>query len=162
MVFCFLVLMTSGMNVKCVCMRVYLIWVLLALHAYVTVKHAGVNTMQVYLCVSPVLVGWWQTCAFTHWGRDKIGAISKTTFSSAFSRMKIYEFRLIFPKGPINHIPALVQIMAWRRPGDKSLSEPMMISLPTHICVTRPQWVKELKAYLCHVSVKMFLVVISL
>ena len=23
------------------------------------------------------------------------------------------------PKGPINNIPALVQIMAWRRPGDK-------------------------------------------
>ena len=28
------------------------------------------------------------------------------------------------PKGPINNIPALVQIMAWRRPGDKPLSEP--------------------------------------
>ena len=26
---------------------------------------------------------------------------------------------------PINNIPALVQIMAWRRPGDKPLSEPM-------------------------------------
>ena len=28
--------------------------------------------------------------------------------------------------------------MAWRRPGDKPLSEPMMVRLPTHICVTRP------------------------
>ena len=46
------------------------------------------------------------------------------------------------PKGQINNIPALVQIMAWRRPGDKPLSEPMMVSLLTHICVTRPQWVK--------------------
>ena len=45
------------------------------------------------------------------------------------------------PKGPIKNIPALVQIMGWRRPGDKPLSEPMMVSLPTHICVTRPQWV---------------------
>ena len=44
-------------------------------------------------------------------------------------------------KGPINNIPALVQIMTWRRPVDKPLSEPMMISLLTHICVTRPQWV---------------------
>ena len=44
------------------------------------------------------------------------------------------------PKGPINNIPALVQIMAWRRPGDKPLSEPMMVSLPTHIGVDRPQW----------------------
>ena len=32
-------------------------------------------------------------------------------------------------KSPINNIPALVQIMAWRRPGDKPLSEPMMVSL---------------------------------
>ena len=45
------------------------------------------------------------------------------------------------PKGPIDNIPSLVQIMAWRRPGDKPLSEPMMDSLPTHICVTRTQWV---------------------
>ena len=45
------------------------------------------------------------------------------------------------PKGPINNIPALVQIMAWRRLGDKPLSEPMIVSLLTHICVTRPQWV---------------------
>ena len=46
------------------------------------------------------------------------------------------------PKGPINNIPALFQIMAWRRPGDKPLSEPMLVCLLTHICVTRPQWVK--------------------
>ena len=49
------------------------------------------------------------------------------------------------PKVRINNIPALVQIMAWRRPGDKPLSEPMMVSLLTHICVTRPQWVKHTK-----------------
>ena len=46
------------------------------------------------------------------------------------------------PKVPINNIPELVQIMAWRHPGDKPLSEPMMVSLTAHICVTRPQWVK--------------------
>ena len=34
--------------------------------------------------------------------------------------------------------------MAWRRAGDKPLSEPRMISLPTHICVSRPQWDKRL------------------
>ena len=43
------------------------------------------------------------------------------------------------PRGPINNIPALVQIMAWCRSGDKPLSEPMMVSVTTHICVTRPQ-----------------------
>ena len=45
-------------------------------------------------------------------------------------------------KGPVNNIPALVQIMARRRRGNKPLSEPMMVRLPMHICVTRPQWLK--------------------
>ena len=45
------------------------------------------------------------------------------------------------PKGPINNILVLVQIMAWRRPGDNPLSEPMMVRLPTNKCITRPQWV---------------------
>ena len=53
--------------------------------------------------------------------------ISQTTFSNVFSSY---------------NIPALVQIMAWRCSGDKPLSEPMMVSLLTRICVTRPQWVK--------------------
>ena len=84
----------------------------------------------------------------THWGRDKMAAVSQTTLSNAFSWMKMLEFRIsikislkFVPKGPINNIPSLVQIMAWRRSGDKPLSEPMMVCLPTHICVTRPQWV---------------------
>ena len=34
--------------------------------------------------------------------------------------------------------------MVWRRPGDRPLSEPMMVSLLPHLCVTRPQWVKTL------------------
>ena len=42
------------------------------------------------------------------------------------------------PKGPINNIPALVHIMAWCHIGNKALSEPMVVSLPRHICVTRP------------------------
>ena len=32
-------------------------------------------------------------------------------------------------RGKINNIPALVQMMAWRRPRDKPLSEPIMVSL---------------------------------
>ena len=49
-------------------------------------------------------------------------------------------------KGPINNNPALVQIMAWRRSGDKALSEPVMVCLLTHICVTPPQWVNTLRS----------------
>ena len=88
--------------------------------------------------------------------------ISQTTLSNAFSWMKMLEFRFkrIFlnenvrisikismkfvPKGPINNNPEYFQIMGWRRSGDNSLSEPMMVSLLTHICVTRPQWVNSL------------------
>ena len=47
------------------------------------------------------------------------------------------------PKGPINNIALLVQIMACRLVGAKPLSELMMVMLPMHICVTRPLWVKK-------------------
>ena len=56
------------------------------------------------------------------------------------------------PKGPINNNPALVQIMAWRRPGDKPLSEAMLVCLLTHICVTRPQWVKRFQLLKIHME----------
>ena len=45
------------------------------------------------------------------------------------------------PKFRINNIPALVQKMAWHWAGEKSLSELMMVSLLTHIWVTRYKWV---------------------
>ena len=47
------------------------------------------------------------------------------------------------PKGQVNNIPALVQIMALHRPGGKPLSESIMVSLLTQICVNRPQWVNR-------------------
>ena len=40
----------------------------------------------------------------------------------------------LIPKVWIDNIPALVQIMAWRRPGDKPLSEIMVVSLLTYMC----------------------------
>ena len=46
------------------------------------------------------------------------------------------------PKGLINNMPALVQIITWRRPGDMPWSEPIMVSLLTYICITRRHWVK--------------------
>ena len=56
------------------------------------------------------------------------------------------------PKGQINYIPVLVQIMAWHPSGDKLLSEPMLFSLLMHICVTWPQWVID---WLVHVIWKL-------
>ena len=67
----------------------------------------------------------------------------KHIFLNENARISIKISLKFVPKGPINNIPALVQIMARRRPGDKPLSEPMFVSLPMHICVTRPQWVKH-------------------
>ena len=33
----------------------------------------------------------------------------------------------------VNNIPALVQMMDWHRPGDKPISEPIMVSLLMHM-----------------------------
>ena len=65
----------------------------------------------------------------------------KSIFLNENARTSLKISLKFVPKVRINNIPALVQIMAWRRPGDKPLSEPMMVSLRTHICVTWPQWV---------------------
>ena len=56
------------------------------------------------------------------------------------------------PQGLIDNMAALVQIMAWHRLGDKSLSEPIMVSLLTHICITQLQWVKPFKYQLIHIA----------
>ena len=76
--------------------------------------------------------------------------ISRSIFVNENVHILIKILLMFVPKVPVNNIPALVQIMAWRRPGDKPLSEPMMVSLLTHICVTRPQWVNIwLRVVLC-------------
>ena len=76
----------------------------------------------------------------------KRAAIFQTTFWNTFLNEDIWIsiwFSLkFFPKGPIDNNPTLAQLMAWRRPGDKPLPEPVIVVLPTYICVTRPQWVK--------------------
>ena len=82
-----------------------------------------------------------------HWGRAKWLPFTRRHFQMHFLEWKWKNFDRYFtvkfvPEGSLKNIPALVQIMAWRRPGDKPLSELMMIILLTHIYVTRPQWVK--------------------
>ena len=97
----------------------------------------------------------WHLLSLTQWGRDTF--VSQTTLSNAFPWMKnariSFKISLKFvPKGSINNISALVQIMAWRRPGEKPLSETMIVCLKTHICVTRPQWVNSwvITILFCH------------
>ena len=73
----------------------------------------------------------------THWSREEIDEISQMIFLNAFSWMKYMNFDKIslefVPKGPIKSITVLVHIMVWHRPGDKPLSEPMMVRLLTRI-----------------------------
>ena len=68
--------------------------------------------------------------SLTHLPLDKMTAILaedifKCIFLNEKTRISIKISLKFVLKGPINKIPALVQIMAWRRPGDKLLSEPM-------------------------------------
>ena len=96
------------------------------------IKHVGgfgLPYAEVRVCV---MSGCWWMMSLTHWGWDKMAAIFQTTFSNAFSWMKMYEFFIeislkFVPQGPINNIPALVQIMAWRRPGISVLYEPSVM-----------------------------------
>ena len=74
-------------------------------------------------------------------GRHFADDIFKCVFLNENASIVIKISLNFVPKGPIYNIPALVQIMAWRRSGDKPLSEPVMVSLPTHICVTLLRWV---------------------
>ena len=46
----------------------------------------------------------------------------------------MFEFPLNFvPKGPIDNKSTLDQVIAWHRPDDKPLSEPMLVSVLMHI-----------------------------
>ena len=83
------------------------------------------------------------TLGTTQNGRHFADDIFKRIFLNGNVWMPIKISLQFVPQGPINNILALFQIMALRRPGDQSLSGPMMVRLPTHICVTLPQWVND-------------------
>ena len=67
----------------------------------------------------------------THLPLDKMAAIlADNNFKCIFFDEKfciLIQISLKFvPKGPIDNKRALVQVMAWRRTGDKPLPEPML------------------------------------
>ena len=76
-------------------------------------------------------------------GHNFADNIFKCIFLNENVRIPIIISLKFVPEGHINNIPALAQIMAGRRPGDKPFSEPMMFSLLTHACVTRSQQVNR-------------------
>ena len=74
------------------------------------------------------------TTGFNTWRRRQNGRhFADDTFKRIFLnenvRISIRISLKFVPNGPVNNIPWLVQIMAWRRSGDKPLSETMMVSI---------------------------------
>ena len=84
----------------------------------------------------------------THWGRDKMAAIFQTTFSNAFSWMKMHEFCLRFHWTLLLRVKLTIFHHRFRKwlGADQATShffDRWWPCLLTHICVTRPQWVKN-------------------
>ena len=99
------------------------------------VKHSSYVRADTAVLVINTLRPRWSRC---HFADDSFRYIFVNENILIFTKISLK----FIAKGPINNIPALVQVMAWRGPGNKPLSEAMMARLLTHICVVRPQWVK--------------------
>ena len=94
------------------------------------------------LIIKPISLLLNSDISLTHWCRDEMDSITQQHFQTYENIWISNKISLKFvTKSSTNNIPALVQIMFWCHPCNKILSEPMMVSLPTHICVTRPIWV---------------------
>ena len=83
----------------------------------------------------------------TPWGRDKIPAISQTTFSKAFSSMRMFKCQLKFHWSWFPRAQLII-FQHWSRQwlGVEQSTYHYLNQccprLPAHICVTRPQRVK--------------------
>ena len=124
----------------------------------VNFPHKGPVTRKMFLFDDVIMnlshIVWWMihACIFNSLMlRQNDRHFADDTFRRIFLNENLWTFLKnslnIVPKVRINNIPALVQIIVWLRPGDKPLSEPMMVSLPTHICIMRPH-------YFCHIVFK--------
>ena len=87
---------------------------------------------------------WWSAFLNTLRSRQDGRCFPDDSFKCIFLNENAWISIKISLKFVRKSFPALVQIIAWCRPGDKPLSESMMLSLLTHIFLTRPQWVKSL------------------
>ena len=104
----------------------------------------AINVMNHELCYKKQIITAHYNDDLTHCGWDKMAVIFQPTFFKCiFFNENVWisvQILLKFvPKVPINNISALVQIMAWPQSGDKQSSEPMMVCLLMHICITWPQ-----------------------
>ena len=82
----------------------------------------------------------------THLSLEKMAAnqaddIFNCIFLNEHDRILIQISLKYVPRSPIDNKTALVQVMAWRRTGDKPLPGPMMTQFIHHIFDTRGRWV---------------------
>ena len=134
----------------CVNKTCFIITHLIGVHCFNIFFHT-LRPGDVYAPVNSVIIDSVNTLRPRQHGRHLADDMFRCIFfnENVWNLLKI---SLMFvPKGRMNNISALVQIMAWRRPGVKPLSEHMIVSLLTNICVTRPQWVKSLFSLACMV-----------
>ena len=112
--------------------------------------HLLAHSWGYFKAKSSQLVQWNQ---LTHWCRDKMDAIYQTTFSIAFSWMKIYKFRLRFHWNLFLGVQLTIfqHWFRWWLGTDRATSHYLKQWWLVYwriyaslICVTRPQWVKTL------------------
>ena len=121
----------------------------LSSHIVVTTSGQGVVVLVSFISIVTKYSASINTLRPRQNGRHFTGGVFKCIFLKE-NVWILHNISLKFaPKVQINNIPALVQIMAWCRSGNKPLSEPMMVSLLTHICVSRAQWVNSLVPRRC-------------
>ena len=78
-------------------------------------------------------------------GRHFADYTFKHVFLNENVRISIKLLLKFVPKGTINNMSALVQIMAWRPTGDKPLSEPMMDAISQTTLSNKFSWMKMLE-----------------
>ena len=136
----------SRTNIENICIYIYIY-----IYIYMLYMYYGVNGA---LCSWLAVVLW--TLLNSLRPRQNNRLFADDTFKRIFLnkdiRISTKNSLKFVHKGLINNIPALVLIMAWCRPGDKPLSEPMLVTSLTHICVTRPQWVNSLLLFIDHIK----------
>ena len=106
------------------------------------------SSCYLFLYLPPEAHTMLQIHASMYWGWDKMGChfaddIFKCIFLNENAWIPIEISPKFDPKGPVNNITALVQIMAWCWLDDNPFHEPMMVRLWMHVCITQPQWVKD-------------------
>ena len=88
---CSILLFLASSSPEIVVSEILGCWFSLSLSSSVFSQLVGVSELARLLGKSES-----KTQKMFHWGRDKMATISQTTFSNAFSWMKMYKFRLIF------------------------------------------------------------------